>query len=112
MLHRQRGQVYANKWGPGSTVDYPAAYHIWPVEACGFNTPTVRQFPLHQNYAALGFSGTRWVRLQARHVVTQVAVRVCLRLDLCLRQEHQVKLSVFHRPDGLRQSKASDIPYV
>ena len=95
------------------TVDYLGAHHIWPVEAHGFNIPTVWPLPRHHTYNALISPGAGWARRRTCHVITQLVVVICLCLDLCLRQEHNVTPPpALHCPNGLRQSKAPAIPDV
>ena len=85
--------------------DYLTAHHVCPVEARGFNPPPVGTFPCHHTYAALGSPGAGWDRCQTSHVVTHLVARVCLRLDICLHQEHNVEPPALYLPDGLHQSK-------
>ena len=92
--------------------DYLADHHVLPVEARGLDPPPVRPFPRYHTYDALSSLGAGWERRQTSHVVTQSVVGVCLCLDLCLCQDHNVKPHAFHRPDGLRQSEALAIPDV
>ena len=92
--------------------DYLAAHHVCIVEACGFNTPPVGSFPCYKPNSALSSPGAVCLHLQTIHVVTQLVLGVCLRQDICLCRQHNVKPPAFHRPDGQRQSKSPAIPDV
>ena len=82
------------------------------MEAREFNPPPARQFPRHQTYAALISPGHVWTRRRKSQVVAKLFGVVGIQLDLCLRQEHNIKPPAFHRPDGLLQTEFPAIPDV
>ena len=76
------------------------------------NTPP--NGPLHHHHPdeALISPGAVHTIRWTSHVLSKTIMWVSLWLNFCLSQQHHVKKTVFHFPDGLRQPKAPAIPDV
>ena len=105
------GEVCTNERGALRIGDNTKAHHVWAMEACGLVIPDLGPLPCDQPHPPLNAAGHGGDLLISRNVITQAFLTVQHILDLRLRQEHEVVVPHLDRPDGLRDTKATAVPY-